>query len=82
MILQVEQARFTLPAIMVERDLDVGNSSETLMSVVGEVLMQALYSRRWIFEDWNSGASVRTCSLRTCSTRNSSKPIFATQHLE
>ena len=45
MILQVEQARFTLPAIMVERDLDVGNSSETLMSGVGEVLMQALYSR-------------------------------------
>ena len=35
MIMHVEHARFTLLAIMLERDLDVGNSSETLMSGVG-----------------------------------------------
>ena len=35
MIMNVEHARFTLLAILLERDLDVGNSSETLMSGVG-----------------------------------------------
>ena len=58
-IRQVEQARFKLPTIMVERELDTGNSSETRRFGRVEVLMRVLNSLRWIFGNWNSGASKR-----------------------